>query len=137
MRTFVNNCLKHVLIVTLALTAVAAEAQLGKGKGNSDRGDAGVMNNLTVDIGISSGEARAIARDLGLSGYDSLPPGIAKNVGRGKPLPPGIAKKAPPQNMLARLPQVEDHEWRVSGTDLVLVALGTAIVVEVLEEVFN
>src|SRR5687767_6483057 len=32
----------------------------------------------------------------------ALPPGIAKNLARGKPLPPGIAKRAVPPALLAQ-----------------------------------
>jgi hypothetical protein len=42
--------------------------------------------------------------NYGLTGYDSLPPGIAKNLARGKPLPPGIAKKTVLTSMLGQLP---------------------------------
>ena len=34
-----------------------------------------------------------------------LPPGIAKNLARGKPLPPGIAKQVFPAGLIALLPQ--------------------------------
>ena len=34
----------------------------------------------------------------------SLPPGIAKNLARGKPLPPGIAKTRVPDDLIRRLP---------------------------------
>ena len=46
-----------------------------------------------VDRDISYTTARALAVNYGLTGYKALPPGIAKNLARGKPLPPGIAKK--------------------------------------------
>lgn len=45
-----------------------------------------------VESDISYAVARQLAVNLGLTGYQSLPPGIAKNLARGKPLPPGIAK---------------------------------------------
>ena len=35
------------------------------------------------------------------------------------------------------LPVIDGHEWRISGTDLVLIALGTLLVVEILEDVFE
>ena len=133
-----RTLLKNLAIIILAGTALSAGAQPGKSNGNSNRGNTATGQvSLEVTIGISTGEARRIAIDLGLTGYDGLPPGIAKNVARGKPLPPGIAKQYPPRNMLGRLPEVDDHEWRISGKDLILIAIGTAIVVEVLEEVFD
>ena len=44
-----------------------------------------------------------------------LPPGIAKNLARGKPLPPGIAKTRVPEAVLVQLP------WRPSGYTVFLV----------------
>src|SRR5690606_24032954 len=46
-----------------------------------------------VSAGISAVLAREYAREVGLAGYRDLPPGIRKNLRRGKPLPPGIARK--------------------------------------------
>jgi hypothetical protein len=65
-----------------------------------------------------------------------LPPGIAKNVARGKPLPPGIAKKLSPQ-MLATLPQRQGYEYAQVGADVVLIETATRLVVDVLKDVFN
>lgn len=90
-----------------------------------------------VDSDISFSDARRIAVNLGLTGYQSLPPGIAKNLARGKPLPPGIAKKAVPRSMLDQLPYYPGYEWRVVGDDLVLVALSTAIVTSIINGVFD
>lgn len=73
-------------------------------------------------------------RDIG---YQALPPGIAKNVARGKPLPPGIAKKTLPASMINDLPYYPGYEWRAVGDDLVLVALSTAIVTAVINGVFD
>lgn len=67
----------------------------------------------------------------------SSPPGIRKNLARGKPLPPGIAKKMVPGPMLARLPAYPGYEWRIAGSDLVLVAIATAVVADVLLNVFD
>jgi Ni/Co efflux regulator RcnB len=39
--------------------------------------------------------------------------------------------------MISRLPVHAGHEWRVVGTDLVLVAVATAIVVDILLDVFS
>ncbi|MCK1787820.1 RcnB family protein, partial [Pseudomonas sp. TNT11] len=38
---------------------------------------------------------------------------------------------------LARLPYYEGYEWRRSGPDVVLIAVGTGIVYEILEGVLN
>ncbi|PJX44558.1 MULTISPECIES: anti-virulence regulator CigR family protein [unclassified Klebsiella] len=90
-----------------------------------------------VDSDISFSRARSLAVNYGLVGYQALPPGIAKNVARGKPLPPGIAKKALPASMINDLPYYPGYEWRAVGDDLVLVALSTAIVTAVINGVFD
>jgi len=91
----------------------------------------------TVSVTISSGEARRLAVSYGLTGMRALPPGIRRNLARGKPLPPGIARQFVPERMLADLPVIRDHEWRIAGRDLVLIAIGTLIVAEILQDVFE
>lgn len=77
-----------------------------------------------------------------LRGYRSpypvqaLPPGIAKNLARGKPLPPGIAKKLDP-SLARQLPYYPGYEWRQMGTDAVLVEVGTSVVREVLRDILR
>ena len=62
-----------------------------------------------------------------------LPPGIAKNLQRGKPLPPGIAKQYLPRDLLMRLPRTGDGlEYLVVAGKLLLVEIVTQIVREVL-----
>ena len=119
------------------------------GKGNSDNhGNKQNNGNHTsgksnksvredVDARVSYDHARHLALNYGLTGYDSLPPGIAKNLARGKPLPPGIAKKNVPASMLGQLPSYPGYEWRVVGKDLVLIALSTAIVTTIINGVFD
>lgn len=105
-------------------------------KGNKDKGGYRNDDNL-VSVSLSRDRARSLAHNYGLTGYSSLPPGIAKNLARGKPLPPGIAKKGVPYSMLRELPQYPGYEWRIAGDDLVLVALSTAIVASVINGVFD
>lgn len=103
--------------------------------GNKAKGNDGEQG--LVSVSISRERARSLARNYGLTGYGSLPPGIAKNLARGKPLPPGIAKKMVPSSMLHDLPYYPGYEWRIAGDDLVLVALSTALVASVINGVFN
>ena len=114
----------------------------GQARGSAKNGDqeangtAGITAGL-VTAGITLTAARELALGSGLTGYAALPPGIAKNLGRGKPLPPGIAKKTVPGAMLSRLPVHPGYEWQVVGSDLVLLAIGTAMVADVLTGVFR
>ncbi|QHA85509.1 anti-virulence regulator CigR family protein [Serratia rhizosphaerae] len=115
----------------------------GNGKGVSDEhGSKGKRGNSADDHGLvrvdlSYDRARSLALNYGLTGYQSLPPGIAKNLARGKPLPPGIAKKTVPASLLGQLPHYPGYEWRVVGDDLVLIALSTALVASVINGVFD
>lgn len=108
----------------------------GHKEGNpGQRKNYGKPDHVSADISFS--RARSLAVNNGLTGYQSLPPGIAKNLARGKPLPPGIAKKAVPASMLNELPYYPGYEWRVVGQDLVLIALSTAIVTSIINGVFD
>ena len=65
-----------------------------------------------------------------------LPPGIARNLARGKPLPPGIARTRVPDVVLVRLP------WRPPGYtfylvgDRIVLLDGKGIVADVLDRLF-
>ena len=64
-----------------------------------------------------------------------LPPGIAKNVARGKPLPPGIANRAVPAELIALGPKLErDVSLAIVGA--VVVALRQGVVIDVLAGIF-
>ncbi len=86
------------------------------------------------------GETRTIRRyygslESGPGKSAGLPPGIAKNLERGKPLPPGIAKKALPQSLVDRLPYRVETRRYVVGNDVVLVAAATGVILDVLLDV--
>ncbi|QJE72702.1 RcnB family protein [Aerophototrophica crusticola] len=70
-------------------------------------------------------------------GAKPLAPRIAKDIVRGKKLPPGIGKQAVPPTLLHRLPGLDGHEWARIGTDLVLVAVATQVVAQVITDVFS
>lgn len=66
----------------------------------------------------------------------SLPPGIRKKVGRGKPLPPGIAKKFP-GDLRDRLPARPGYDYRTVGADVVLVEAASGVIVDVLKDILR
>lgn len=90
-----------------------------------------------VRAAIGFDQVRRVAVDHGYTGYSELPPGIRKNLARGKPLPPGIAKKAVPPGLLGQLPHYPGYEWQVAGSDLVLISAASAIIADVLYDVFD
>jgi hypothetical protein len=69
--------------------------------------------------------------------WTSLPPGIAKNYARGKPLPPGIAKKYLPLSLEGDLPARPGMRYYLVGRDVVLVDTTTRIVIDILRDVFR
>lgn len=143
-------------ILITSLPAIAAPPE-GKGKGNPNKEhkqdqshkrdhktgakSGNKQDRNTADALISAAigfdAARRLAVSNSFTGYGALPPGIRKNLARGKPLPPGIAKKMVPGPMLSQLPRYDGYEWRVYGSDLVLVATATAIIADVFFDVFK
>ena len=68
--------------------------------------------------------------------HKGLPPGIAKNLKRGKPLPPGIAKRTLPYDLQRQLPSPPNgYERIIVGGKLLLVELGTQIVHDILMDI--
>lgn len=64
-----------------------------------------------------------------------LPPGIAKNLARGKPLPPGIAKVFLPDDLSRLLGVYPGYEYLVAGKDVLLVNQSNQIIASVLRNV--
>ena len=108
----------------------------------SRAGEVGVHVEFT-DLEISA--IRAYYRDQGSQahpgnakgkGRKSLPPGIARNLQRGKPLPPGIAKQALPSRLVQVLPRVpQGYERVVIAGKILLVEVATQVVHDILEDI--
>lgn len=106
-----------------------SQGHKGKGSSGSDWARGPSIDRGSI-LGVLGGH-----RDYWSSGH-SLPPGIQKNLARGKPLPPGIAKKLDAR-LLGRLPHYDGYEWQQAGTDLILVAIASGIIYEVLNGAFD
>lgn len=123
------------LCILLAAAPVFANPPPGKGKPSHHEGSVQIdMRGPTVDIGqvrIILGDNRQLIGPI-----SALPPGIAKNLARGKPLPPGIAKNFD-NRLNTRLPHYDGYEWKQVGRDVVLVAIATGIVYEILRNVLD
>lgn len=112
----------------------------GKGKGNSGSAGNNASDPAAAAAALTAASIRAsLGTNVGIlhTGAKPLPPGIQKNLARGKPLPPGIAKKTVPGGLFPYLPRVEGYEWIQVGTALVLAGVGTLIVKEIIENVFD
>lgn len=69
-------------------------------------------------------------------GKQGLPPGVAKNLARGKPLPRGIAKQYLPVDLVRQLPPAPDgYERIIVAGKILLVEIATQIVRDVLTDV--
>lgn len=71
---------------------------------------------------------------VGLASAQPLPPGIAKKLARGGSLPPGIAKRYLPGELEAQLPPRPGCQWVVVGTDVVLIAAATGLIVDIIRD---
>lgn len=131
--------------------AVLADPGNGKGNPHADQGQHGNSGK-----GGSKGHSKAGSQDwsqgpeIDVGGVrvilgdnreywgnpQPLPPGIQKNLARGKPLPPGIAKKMDGR-LVGRLPHYDGYDWVQAGTDVLLVAVATGIIYEVLHDVLD
>lgn len=118
-----------------AQKAADKEHKFQQSKPSVQQSQGGLQLNLSF-AGISVIDARQLVRQYQVSGGRQLPPGIRKQLARGKPLPPGIAKKVSQPDFLAALPQHQGYEWQICGQDLVLVAVATAVIADVLFDVF-
>jgi hypothetical protein len=122
------------LAAGLCVPAFAQPGEHGQGRGHDDA--------IAVDsplVGVLFGpDAEAEIRSwFHANPYEpqGLPPGIAMNLERGKALPPGIAKRYLPDELLGRLPAYPGHEILVVDDDVLLVAVATMVIVDVLSDV--
>ena len=106
-----------------------------------------VQAESSVGIVFSDEEARIIASWYREHGSESrsrgkgkkpggLPPGIAKNLARGKALPPGIAKQNLPDGLIAALPgPPAGYERVVVDGKILLVEVATRVIHDILSDV--
>lgn len=146
-----TRCIAGVMSLVLVAGPMAALADPGNGKGqgnskgNPHSAQGAGNKGKNADHGDRShGPAIDRSQVIGLvGGYRDywqpgpvLPPGVQKNLARGKPLPPGIAKKLD-NRLLGHLPHYDGYQWQQVGTDLILVALATGLIYEVLNGAFE
>jgi hypothetical protein len=130
-------------VLCLLPSATIAAPPEGKGKNaktkDQPHGHDSASTATLVRAGISVAAARDLFRRTGGSpeSYKPLPPGIRKNLARGKPIPPGIAKTRLPGNYVGQLPHYPGYEWLGAGLDLLLVQTASGVIADVLIDVFR
>jgi Ni/Co efflux regulator RcnB len=81
------------------------------------------------------GPIRQTIRDNHSYFVRGAPPPHGIHLERGRPLPRGYYGERLDKRALGRLPHYPGYEWRRAGGDIVLIAVGTGIVYEILEGV--
>ena len=120
-----------VAMIALGLANAGAEAQR-----KENRGQRAVSAEVTFSIDVDmENSIRAFYEDSPESGVEALPPGIRRNLARGKPLPPGIAKRSAPPELVSSLPLPQGYELVEVGLDVFLVEVATTIVHDILMDV--
>jgi hypothetical protein len=124
------------VVVGLCVLAGVAGAQgqsQGRGRGNDKP-----TTSTSVTVVFRDSD-HATFRDYFLAHKitaEPLPPGIAKNVARGKPLPPGIAKRAVPADLVALGPKLDKDTSLAIVGDVVIATKG-GLVIDIMAGVFK
>jgi hypothetical protein len=131
------------LMTSPSLLADQGNSQ-GRGGGNSggNSGKSGNSGGTDVNIAVTlfTDSDRTTFRDYFSTHKivaQTLPPGIAKNVARGKPLPPGIAKKALPADLVRALGSRAGTGITFSIVGDRVVAVRAGNVIDLLDAVFR
>ncbi len=146
--------ISKIVGLAMAMTILSASPVIAKntdsqaksnGQGNSkDNGNSQKGNSKNKDnqhemhyAGINQKDAKQYAKHHHVGGYKPLPPGIRKNLARGKPIPPGIAMTRLPSGYVNQLPRYNGYEWRGYGSDLVLVNSTNQLIADVIMDVLR
>lgn len=137
--------MSHRVVVVTALAVVLLTGLVGaqgrsggRGQGQADEKKEQAQKNLEETRVFKDDDLdvfRTYARRNNVVA-DALPPGIEKNLERGKPLPAGIARRALPPGLNALMPKVgRETSFSIVGDKLV--ALQGDKVVDILDGVFK
>ena len=125
------------VLMALAFFGMAANAvEIGIEVVFSD-GELATIRAYYENAGTRPSNAGGMGMGMGMDGgLSALPPGIAKNLERGKPLPPGIAKQVLPAALQSALPPAPDgYERIIVAGKILLVALATQVIADVISDV--
>jgi hypothetical protein len=126
-----------VITATVSLLLGTVRQLEAQGRSDQRRGSDATVE-LTAAVTFSVGERdriRAWYADNPAPAVESLPPGIRKNLARGKPVPPGLARRMLPGGLEQRLPVHDGYERVQVGWDILLVEVATGIIHDVLLDV--
>ncbi|MCZ6862656.1 MAG: hypothetical protein O7I42_20695 [Alphaproteobacteria bacterium] len=118
-------------------------------QGKANKGTGGVSAGILLATVISATE-RALIGDYvrkakrsnnglppGLAKRDRLPPGLQKHIQRTGRLPPGLEKRTLPGDLRSRLPRRAGQDYRVVGTDIVLIETATNLILDIMQGVLR
>jgi hypothetical protein len=113
---------------------LTSDLQAQRGRGRNKETEVRVHQS----VGFSVAERQIVVEFFAthLQEVEALPPGIARNLARGKRLPPGIAKKQIPSALQAQLPTRVGVEVSIFGDRIVLLE-ASGLVVDILEGIFR
>jgi hypothetical protein len=127
-----------VTILSVLSPGIAADQGRSQGRGSSDDKKK-TDTNVSVTFSFNSGDHDTFRNYFRTNKItaEPLPPGIAKNLARGKALPPGIAKKAFPNDLVRGLgSRVQPGiSFTIAGDRVV--ALKDGKVVDIIEGLFR
>ena len=130
----IRPALYSILLATAFIGSTVGAAEIGAEVVFSD-GEIAAIRAYYDNAGSSTGSAGGMG--MGMSGgLSALPSGIAKNLGRGKPLSPGIAKQVLPIALVNTLPPVpEGYERIIVAGKILLVEIATQVITDVITDV--
>ena len=135
MRTRTLHAARALALAAIGLCASHAEAEA---QGRRDREPSSAVVEASFRIDVDAERAiRAFYAERPPAGVEALPPGIRRNLARGKPLPPGIAKKTAPPELLTTLSLPRGYEVVEVGLDVFIVEAATAVVHDILMDVIR
>ena len=127
------------LLISVPLLLVGTQdAHAQKKPKGKDRTDPGVAVQVEVTLSLHEREViMAFFTEHRPEDANRLPPGIRKNLARGKPMPPGIAKKELAPELVSLLPLRSGYEVVQVGWDVVLVEVATGLIRDVMMDVIH
>lgn len=124
--------------LTLALLTLATpDAATAQGRGRSGTEPTATV---TASLTISLGDRERILTFYATTppqGIAALPPGVRRNLERGKALPPGIAKRSLPERLQSQVTVPVGFEIMEVGLDVLLVEVATGVIHDVLMDIIR